>query len=100
MKRRDLIQAGTAAALAGLVPGSLFAQQKMAMTNVVDPQQRAQQRMMLVMPLIFTYTFLALPSGLVLYWFVNNILGIVQQVLINRQARSLEAERAAAAGKA
>jgi membrane protein insertase Oxa1/YidC/SpoIIIJ len=70
------------------------------MTNVTDPQQRAQQRMMLVMPLVFTVTFLHLPSGLVLYWFVNNILGIVQQVLINRQARALEAQGAAVEGKA
>lgn len=79
---------------------SMFVQQKMAMTTVTDPQQRMQQRMMLVMPIIFTYTFLSLPSGLVLYWLVNNVLGIVQQVLINRQARAMEAAGEAAAGKA
>lgn len=79
---------------------SMFVQQKMAMTKVTDPQQRAQQRMMLIMPLIFTWTFLQLPSGLVLYWFTNNILGIAQQVLINRQARGIETAGATAAGKA
>jgi YidC/Oxa1 family membrane protein insertase len=71
------------------------------MTNVTDPQQQMQQRMMLLMPLIFTWTFLHLPSGLVLYWFVNNVLGIAQQLLINRQAKALDALAAAqAAGKA
>ena len=50
--------------------------------------------------LFFTVTFLHLPSGLVLYWFVNNVLGIAQQVLINRQARGLEAQAAAFEGKA
>lgn len=79
---------------------SMFAQQRMAMTTVTDPQQRMQQRMMLIMPIIFTYMFLNLPSGLVLYWLVNNILGIVQQVLINRQARVVEAREAAALSKA
>ena len=79
---------------------TMFVQQKMAMTKVKDPQARMQQRMMLIMPLIFTWTFLSLPSGLVLYWFVNNILGIVQQVLINRQAKAMETAGAAATGKA
>ena len=79
---------------------SMFVQQKMSMTTVTDPQQRSQQRMMLIMPFIFTYTFLSLPSGLVVYWFVNNILGIVQQVLINRQAAAIGAPGAEEAGKA
>jgi len=79
---------------------SMFVQQKMATVNVTDPQQRAQQRMMLIMPVIFTWTFLNLPSGLVIYWFVNNILGIVQQVLINRQARAMETAETAVTGKA
>ena len=78
----------------------MFVQQKISMTKVTDPQQRAQQRMMLIMPFVFTYTFLYLPSGLVIYWFVNNMLGIVQQVLINRQAAAIEAQGAEAAGKA
>jgi YidC/Oxa1 family membrane protein insertase len=34
---------------------------------------------------MFTWFFKDLPSGLVLYWLVNNILGIGQQYLINRQ---------------
>ena len=79
---------------------TMFLQQKLAMTNTTDPQMRSQQRIMLLMPLFFTWTFIHLPSGLVLYWFVNNVLGIAQQVLINRQAKALEAQVAEAPGKA
>src|SRR5262249_38123570 len=79
---------------------TMFLQQKLAMTNATDPQMKSQQRMMLLMPIFFTWTFLHLPSGLVLYWFVNNVLGIAQQVLINRQAKALEARAAEAPGKA
>jgi|GEM_PF-199127 len=87
--------------IAPIVMGAtMFLQQKLAMTNATDPQMKSQQRMMLFMPLFFTWTFLRLPSGLVLYWFVNNVLGIAQQVLINRQAKALEARTAEAPGKA
>jgi YidC/Oxa1 family membrane protein insertase len=55
---------------------------------------------MMTMPLFFTFFFLNLPSGLVLYWLVNNILGIGQQVLINRRAAQLvPAPATAEAGK-
>jgi YidC/Oxa1 family membrane protein insertase len=67
---------------------SMFAQQKMTPTANVDPQQ---QRMMLFMPVIFTVMFGSLPSGLVLYYFVNNVLGIGQQWLVNRHIARLEA---------
>jgi YidC/Oxa1 family membrane protein insertase len=46
--------------------------------------------MMLFMPLIFTVTFLTLPSGLVLYWLTNNVLGIAQQWLVNRHMARIE----------
>jgi YidC/Oxa1 family membrane protein insertase len=65
---------------------TMLAQQLMAMTKAKDPQQKQQQRMMLFMPIMFTFFFINMPSGLVLYWLVNNILGIGQQWLINRQA--------------
>jgi YidC/Oxa1 family membrane protein insertase len=61
---------------------SMFFQQKMTpMTG--DPRQA---KMMLVMPFIFTFMFLNLPSGLVLYWFVSNVLQILQQKLMDRSA--------------
>jgi YidC/Oxa1 family membrane protein insertase len=54
-----------------------------------DPMQ---QKVMMAMPIIFTAMFLFFPSGLVLYWIVNNVLTIAQQWYINRQ---IEAETAA-----
>jgi YidC/Oxa1 family membrane protein insertase len=52
-----------------------FAQQKMA-PAVGDPMQR---RMMMMLPVVFTFLFLGFPSGLVLYWLTNNLLTLVQQ---------------------
>ncbi|MGH7267320.1 MAG: membrane protein insertase YidC, partial [Candidatus Rokuibacteriota bacterium] len=62
---------------------SMLVQQKM--TPIVgDPRQA---RIMLIMPVIFTFMFLEFPTGLVLYWLVNNLLSIGQQHLIDRSAR-------------
>jgi len=61
---------------------SMFIQQKMTPTGG-DPRQ---EKMMLMMPVIFTVFFINFPSGLVLYWLVNNVLSIVQQYWINRHA--------------
>jgi YidC/Oxa1 family membrane protein insertase len=60
---------------------SMFLQQKMSPTSV-DPRQ---EKMMLMMPVIFTVFFVNFPSGLVLYWLVNNILSIGQQYYINKK---------------
>jgi YidC/Oxa1 family membrane protein insertase len=65
-----------------LMGASMFLQQKMT-PSTGDPRQ---EKMMLMMPVIFTVMFINFPSGLVLYWLVNNILSIAQQYLINRQA--------------
>jgi membrane protein insertase Oxa1/YidC/SpoIIIJ len=44
---------------------------------------------MMIMPVVFTFMFLEFPTGLVLYWLVNNVLTIGQQYLIDRSwARS------------
>jgi YidC/Oxa1 family membrane protein insertase len=43
--------------------------------------------MMLMLPVVFTFMFLYFPSGLVLYWLVNNILTIAQQYYINRTVK-------------
>jgi YidC/Oxa1 family membrane protein insertase len=59
---------------------SMLVQQKMTPT-VGDPRQA---RVMMVMPVIFTFMFLEFPTGLVLYWLVNNVLSIAQQYLIDR----------------
>ncbi len=63
-----------------LMGASMFLQQKMTPT-AADP---AQAKMMLFMPIVFTFMFLNFPSGLVIYWLVNNVLSIVQQSYLNR----------------
>ncbi len=75
---------------------TMMIQQVMTGTTIPDP---AQRRIMMLMPLIFTWFFKDLPSGLVLYWLVNNILGIGQQYLINAQV-AREGLQTRAAGKA
>ncbi len=49
------------------------------------PPDPTQAKMMWIMPLVFSVMFFFFPAGLVLYWFVNNLLSIAQQWLINRQ---------------
>lgn len=71
-----------------LMGATMFVQQKMTPATGMDP---AQQRMMLLMPIVFTVMFINLPSGLVLYWFINNLLGIGQQWLVNRHVARYEA---------
>jgi len=56
-------------------------QQKMTPTSV-DPMQ---EKMMLFMPILFTFLFWGFPSGLVLYWLVNNVISIGQQYYINKK---------------
>jgi YidC/Oxa1 family membrane protein insertase len=65
-----------------IMGASMFLQQKMTPTTG-DP---AQAKMMMLLPIVFTFLFINFPSGLVLYWLVNNILSIAQQYRINRQS--------------
>lgn len=53
----------------------------MLLQQWMTPQQGdpAQQRMMMIMPLVFTFISFNFPSGLVLYWLVNNLLSMGQQ---------------------
>jgi YidC/Oxa1 family membrane protein insertase len=66
-----------------IMGATMFIQQKMTPTNM-DP---IQAKMMLALPVVFTFMFLNFPSGLVLYWLVNNILTIAQQSYINRSLK-------------
>jgi YidC/Oxa1 family membrane protein insertase len=59
---------------------TMFIQQKMTPSNMDE----MQQKIMLGLPVIFTFMFLSFPSGLVLYWLINNILTIGQQMYINK----------------
>jgi YidC/Oxa1 family membrane protein insertase len=66
-----------------LMGASMIIQQKMT-PSTADP---AQQRVMMIMPVVFTVMFVNFPAGLVIYWLSNNVLSIAQQVLTNRQSR-------------
>jgi YidC/Oxa1 family membrane protein insertase len=64
--------------------GASMLVQQMMTPATGDP---AQRRIMMIMPVIFTFMFINFPSGLVLYWLVNNLLTIAQQYfLVNRTA--------------
>lgn len=58
-----------------LMGATMFLQQKLA-PAMGDPMQR---KVMMFMPVIFTFMFLQFPAGLVLYWLCNNVLSIAQQ---------------------
>ena len=60
---------------------SQFVMQKMTPNPSVDP---AQAKMMQFMPLMFGFFFYSMSSGLVLYWLTGNLVGILQQMLMNR----------------
>ncbi len=49
------------------------------------PPDPIQAKVMMALPFVFTFFFLWFPSGLVLYWVVNNILSIAQQWVITKR---------------
>ncbi|MGE4299620.1 MAG: membrane protein insertase YidC [Desulfovibrionaceae bacterium] len=58
-----------------IMGATMFLQQKLTPT----PGDPTQAKIMMLMPLVFTFMFLNFPSGLVVYWLVNNVLSIAQQ---------------------
>lgn len=60
---------------------TMVIQQKMTPTSL-DPKQN---KIMMLMPVVFTFMFLSFASGLVLYWLVNNVLSIIQQFYTNKK---------------
>jgi len=70
-----------------------YLQVKLSPTPIQDP---VQAKVMQIMPIAFSILFVFFPSGLVLYWLVNNSLQIFQQWHMNRV---IERETAAAAAK-
>lgn len=65
---------------------SMFFQQ-LTQPTTMDP---TQAKVMLFLPVIYTFFFLNFPSGLVLYWLVNNLLSIGQQYLMKREGLTLQ----------
>ena len=76
----DLADADHTYLLPILMGVSMLIQQKMT-PQMGDPRQA---KMMLIMPVVFTFMFLSLPSGLVLYWTLSNVLQIAQQLYMER----------------
>ncbi len=68
-----------------LMGASMYYQQKLTPNNFTDPMQ---EKVFKFLPIIFTFFFLTFPSGLVLYWFVNNLFSIAQQFIVNQQFKN------------
>ena len=76
----DLSQADPFYVTPVVMGATMVLQQKMTPSQA-DPMQ---QKIMMIMPVMFTGMFLFAPSGLVLYWLTSNVIGIGQQVLTNK----------------
>lgn len=66
-----------------LFGGSMWLQQKLS--GQMATMEPMQQRIMMAMPIMLTAFFTLFPAGLVLYWFVSNLVSIAQQYYINRK---------------
>ena len=73
---------------------TMFLMQYISPSPGMDPAQR--RMMAFVMPVIFGFTLFHFPSGLALYWFVGNLIGIIIQVVINRSSIGKEMHAIAA----
>ncbi|MCP5159964.1 MAG: membrane protein insertase YidC [Gammaproteobacteria bacterium] len=63
---------------------TMFVQQKLSPA----PPDPIQAKVMMSLPIVFTFMFLWFPAGLVLYWVVNNMLSITQQWVITKRVES------------
>jgi YidC/Oxa1 family membrane protein insertase len=71
----DLSEKDPSYILPVLMGATMVLQQKLQPTTM-DPMQA---KIMMLLPVVFTFFFLSFPSGLVLYWMINNLLSITQQ---------------------
>jgi len=81
----DLSRMDTYYVLPILMGASMYYQQKLTPNNFTDPMQ---EKVFKFLPIIFTFFFITFPSGLVLYWFVNNLFSIAQQFIVNAQFKN------------
>ncbi len=75
---------------------TMFFQQSLAPTPAMDP---TQQKLMKWMPVMMVFFFLSMPSGLVLYWVISNMISVGQQLIFNRVA-PINVDEMLAKGKA
>ena len=78
---KDLSIADPYFVLPVLMGVTMLAQQKLNPA----PMDPMQQKVMMALPVVFTVFFAFFPAGLVLYWFVNNLLSIAQQYVITKR---------------
>jgi YidC/Oxa1 family membrane protein insertase len=79
----DLGQPDRSLILALLVFASTYVQQKMSTVPTTDPQRQAQNQMMTwMMPLMFAWFTLGVPSGLAVYWAVSNITAVMMYYFV------------------
>ncbi|MCK4737333.1 MAG: membrane protein insertase YidC [Sulfurimonas sp.] len=82
---QDLSRMDSTFILPILMGASMYYQQKLTPSNFTDPMQ---EKVFKFLPIIFTFFFLTFPSGLVLYWFINNMFSIGQQFIVNAQFKN------------
>ncbi|MDQ6959674.1 MAG: membrane protein insertase YidC, partial [Mariprofundaceae bacterium] len=68
-----------------LMGASMLVQQQLNPT----PPDPMQAKIMKFLPIVFTFMFLFFPSGLVVYWLVNNILSIAQQWYVMHKMKAI-----------
>lgn len=64
---------------------SMYLQQALTPTTFTDPMQ---EKVFKWLPVIFTFFLITFPAGLILYWTINNLISIVQQLAINKMLES------------
>ena len=64
-----------------IMGAAMYIQQRLTPTSFTDPMQ---EKIMKFLPVIFIFFFMTFPAGLTLYWCVNNIFALIQQIIINR----------------
>lgn len=90
---QDLSRMDSTLVLPILMGASMYYQQKLTPSNFTDPMQ---EKIFKFLPIIFTFFFITFPSGLVLYWFVNNLFSIGQQFVVNQQFKNAKDAQIAA----
>ncbi len=73
-----------------LMGATMFLQQRMS----PPPADPVQAKVMSFLPIMFTFLFISVPAGLVLYWTVNNLLSIAQQYYITKTFESKPKKKA------
>lgn len=64
---------------------SMYLQQALTPTTFTDPMQ---EKVFKWLPVIFTFFLITFPAGLILYWTINNLISIIQQLAINKMLES------------